>query len=1017
MYRCIGKLIIYILCLLITSVVFFVHAGESFIPLKKGIRLASDDLIYDNNILTSREAQDLSDSKQVDLSLLSPKSNDIWSSQKSNVDDQLAIDLKEGQTLNFEGSLSSNSGLYRFNAIPINSSKIYTVHLDKSLHTFLLRKNFLRLLGYKIPAVKYLKRILIRFDSVEMREEFLKKEIPENTLGSADRWVKTVDELTVEIHDLAVTESSENDFYNVALGVPTQIINSRSLRSLLIPYSMLNLYESVNQYSWVNGKVDNQAIVLSHFTGNDFMTTVEDAQWMIRRINLLTREEIQQAVLQSYYPPDIAVILVEKIISRRNSINKLFLEKSNDISYHQNITIGDSTKNGKVIQKDYPGYASRFAYDDAESPFDQLKFYIFTKVQSKFIDNIISNFNSYITGKHQTKDRATYYKKQFQDGLDHFIKTGEIRTIGIGIWVSPIYSASLIFSRDIVIGNSLGTDNLVQLADTFGASTNLGVHLGVEGLGANLLGNVRSTISLVRTYSHVKPVKNLKESLKEPYKNIFVSFLKRSLKENYLSLSELKTSSESNAVKVKKIQELLKEISMSLDTGESLIITDRLMPSVNVKLNFVNGMFTAGIGLGVDVLTTKRINIYKKSPNILQIYDDSGFVKDINVSFTISEYIPILKVTGKLDRGHYDFKSYMINLSSDLDENPNFYTNALAVYNVLKNKNFELMKAQAAPVNLEARFKDNTFNFSLLLWKMKSIKGKTYYDLSAKDGINGRYFTLKKDFVNGINIESFTKQIGSYYLGDLTKGNATLTDISETRPGDSFFGRSVTQRNRFEASIGINNKFENKFISLSDTKNGWAISQKKLKKMMEKLNSRFESVIFDTSQIDFEKLRLFKVGYHLNVYDRGIQRLSKINLSEFSSIEKQYKREKSCSPRDYRFFSFACGDLGILRSDLKSCEKSKNEEELASCNLELVDDLFTYLRFSDFKKIMGEDNFYVYGTMDGLREKSEILNTTIYSNTIGKIGSKQWEGPLKLVRDLLGLSESEFTGVWFRESL
>jgi hypothetical protein len=106
-----------------------------------------------------------------------------------------------------------------------------------------------------------------------------------------------------------------------------------------------------------------------------------------------------------------------------------------------------------------------------------------------------------------------------------------------------------------------------------------------------------------------------------------------------------------------------------------------------------------------------------------------------------------------------------------------------------------------------------------------------------------------------------------------------------------------------------------------------------------------------------------------------------------------------------------------LRADLNACKKSESEEETASCHLELVDDLFTYLKFSDFEKVMGADNFYVYGTMDGLREKSEILNATIFSNTIGKIGSRQWEGPLKVVRDLLGLSDSEFTGVWLRESL
>jgi hypothetical protein len=1006
-----------ILMFSLTFMTLFAEAGESFIPLQKGLRVASDDLIYNNTLLSSREAQDLSNFKNIDLSLLQPSANDIWSPLKMRLDDSLAIDLGENETLTFEGSLSSNSGLYRFNAIPENSSRIFTLHLDKTLHTLLLRKNILRLLGYKIPAIKYLKKALIKFDSIEARDQFLKKDIPENTLGASERWAKIKTNLTVEVKDLAVTESSENDFYNVAFGVPTQTINSRSLRSLLIPYSLLDLYESVNQYSWVNGKIDNNAIILSHFTGNDFATTLEDAQWMVRRVNLLTREEIKQAVDLAYFPNDVAAVLVEKIVSRRNSLNKLFSEKFKEMSFDKNINIGDSVKKGKILKKDYLEFASRFAYDDAQTPFDQIRYYLYTKLQSKVIDNLISKFNSYLDGKNQVKDRARYFKGQFEKGLQHFIKTGELTPIGVGVWVSPVYNADLIFSRDIVIGNSLGTDNLVQLADTFGGSVNVGVHVGVEGLGTGLAGSVRATMSIVRTFSHIKPVKNLKESLKEPYKNMFVSLLKGSLKERYFALSELKNSTVSDTEKAKKVQTLLKEINMYLDTGESLIVTDRFMPSANVRLGFTSGMLSAGVGVGGDIVTTKRIHIYKKSANILQIYDDSGFVSDINLSFTVSEYIPILRVSGKFDRGHYEFKSYMVNLSSDLEENPNFYSNALGVYNVFKNKNFELLKAQAAPVSLDARFKDNTFNFSLLFWKMKSIKGKTYYDLKAKDGINGRYFSLKKDFMNGINIESFAKQVASYFINDLTDGNASLSEAGDSRPGDSFFGRSETQRIRFEAAINTENKFENKFLTLSDVKQGWAIGPKRLKKMMEKVNEKFETMLFDTTKIDFEQLKLFKVGYHVNLYDRGLERLNNLKSAEIFTIEARYRKEKGCSRNHRDYFSPVCGDLRILRWDILACEKSKTEEEVASCNIELLDDLLTFLKFNDFKQLIGLDNFYVYGTMDGFRKKSEILNDTIFSNTVGQIGSKYWDGPLNVVRELLGLSDGEFSGVWLRESL
>ena len=1000
-----------------TTTSMLAQAGDSFVPLQKGTRMASDDLLYNGAVLTARDAQDLAKFKGVDLSLLDPKDNGIWSTQKNALKDQDVIGVQNGTALIFSGSLLSNSGLYRFNASLPGTSKIYTIHLDKSLHTMLLRKNILRKLGYKIPAMKYLPKVSIQFPSVEERESFLKKYIPEATLGTSERWVKKVNELEVEVQDVAVTESSFNDFYNVSMGIPTQTINSRTLRSLLIPYSLLDLYESINQYSWVDGKVDNGAVVLPHFTANEFATTIEDAQWMLRKINLLSRDEIKEAVDQAFFPADVASVVTEKVIARRNSLNRLFAEKFQESPYDQKITIGETVKDGKILEKDYAGFASRFAYGDVESPFEQMKYYLYAKIQSNAIDNLINQFNAKLQAYDIGKTRTKFFQKQFQDGLDHFIKTGEIEPIGVETWHAPVLNGNLIFSRDIILGNYLGTDNLVQLADTFGASLDLGIYVGIEGLGNNLSASVKATTSIVRTFSHIKPVKNLKVSLKEPYKNMFVNILKKSLKDRFFSLSELKNSTISKDEKSKSVQAILKEINESLDTGESLIMTDRLMPSANVKLNFTTGLVGVGVGVGGSVTTVKRIHIYKKSPKVLQIYDDSGFVTDINMSFQLSEYIPILKINGKLDRGNYKVKSYMVNISSDLDENPNLYMNALGVYDVLKNKNFEVLDTQTPPVKLNAKFVDKTTSFSLLFWKMKSIKGKTYYELTAKDGVSGSYYSVNKDFLSGVNPEAFTKQVANYYLAEKTDGKISINEEGNVNPGDSFFGRSKTQTIRFEASVNEEKKLENKFLTLSDSKMGWSLTPKTLKKMMTDVNDKFQTTLFDVTQIDFEKLRLYKVGYHINLYDRGIVKLNTIRMPDLETIEVRYKAESGCDSADPDYRTSKCGDLEMVKYDLRKCLKSISDEDIASCNVDLVDSLFFYLKFNDFKQLIGDKNFYVYGTIDGFRQHSEILNDTVFSNTVGKIGSKEWNGPLDVVRDLLGLADGEFGGSWLRDTL
>ncbi len=996
-------------------------ANESFIPLQKGLRIPSDDLLYNNKVLTSREAQNLETAKKVDLSLLNPKQNDIWNNVENEINDQEEIAINEGDELSYEGKIDSASGLYRFNAIPTNGNKIYTIHLDKTLHTLLLRKNILRKLGYKIPAMKYISKLNIQFSSQMVMDNFIKHEVPKATFGATERWatVNNInrDTLSLELRDIAVTEPNEFDFYNVSMGLPTQTINSRTLRSLVVPYALLELGESINKFSWVSCKIDNKAVILSHFTANEFNTSIDDAIWMMKRLNKLKREDFVKAVKNAYFPSGVAEVVAEKLISRRNSLNRCLMDaKIAEIPFNSKITVGQIVVEGKLVQKEFPGYASRFAYGDAQSPLDEIRFFLYSKVQSNVIDNLIAKFNEQLTAYEIGEARAEYFQKLFKRGHDHFVETGELLPIGIGAWWSPVINGDILFSRDIVLGNYLGTDNLVQLADTFGARADLGLFVGIEGIGPDLTSTVKVSSSFVRSYTHLKPVKSLKESLKEPYKNMFVALMKRSLKEKFFSLADIKNSTNAADEKTKQIQELLSDIDKNLAVGESLLITDRIMPTAAVKLNFTQGMIGAGVGVSGGATVVKRIHLYKKSPKVLQIYDDKGFVKNLDLSFQVSNYIPIVKINGRFDKGHYGIKSYMINFSGDLEENPELYTHALGVYNVLKDHNFELLDSVTTPVSLDAQYKDRSTGLSFLFWRMKSVKGRTLFDLKAKDGVYGKYFSLTKDFMTGFNVEAFSKQLVNYYLSTKTD-DVSINEEADKNPGQTFFGSSFTQSIRFEASVNEENKFEQKFLSVSDVKQGWALSEKRLKKFMTGVNEKFQFPLFQTDTIDFSKLRLFRIGYHMNVYNPGIARLNGFSMSDINAIENKYRLKKMCWAGDEKYNTIECGDLTTVKNQLWKCKKAKTEEEVADCNVELIESMFNYLDFKDVQKILGADNVYVYGSIDGFREKSEILNDTIYSNSIGKIGSKQWDGPLEVVKDLLGLSSGEFSGGWIREGI
>jgi len=993
------------------SVNNLIFAGESSIPLKSELRIPADDLVYNGKVISSREATQL----KVDLSKLSPKENSIWGKEEHKIDDQNIIDVQNGNVLSFEGVIASQSGLLRFNAISEANGQLYTVHLDKTLHTLLLRKNFLRKLGYKIPAIKYINKLKIQFADNEELEKFLARAIPENTLGAPERWVVSKSGTELVLQDVAVSEPSEEDFYNVAMGVPPLSINSRTIRSLVGIYSILDLYESVNKFEWIAGRVDNSQVLLSHFTYNSFNSSIDDLKWALELVNKLSREDLDKIVSEAFFPLGVKELVLEKIISRINSLNRL-LQFSNKIDVNSKLSIPNLVKDGKLLKEDYPGYASRFAHGDVESPLEQMRYFLYSKLNSNIIDNGISFLNSKLEAYDVSEKRTEYFKKQFDDGLKHFLETGELKPIGVGTWTSPVFNLNLILSRDIVIGNYLGTNNLVQLADTVGAGVNLGVLVGIEGLGNNLSSSFRAGASLVRTFSHLKPVKSLKSSAKEPFKNVFVNLLKKSLKDDYKALYDLQDFKGAEKERNQKVQELMTELDKNLGVGESLILTDRIVPTASLNLNFSQNLIGAGIGIKGGLVVVKRIHLYKKAPKVLQIFDDSGLSKTIDLNFHVSGLIQILKLNNQYDFGKYKIKSYMVNLSSDLEENKDLFINALGVYEVLKSKNFDVLESKITPVEIKAQFSDRTFGLSFLLWKAKNVRGFTEYSVKAKDGISGNFITYTKDNMYGANIESFSKQLANYYLKELNE-NISITDEDDKNPADTFYGKSRTQSVRFEASLDENKQIQNPFYSISDQRQGWTQSEKSILRFIKSVNNKFQFPLFNEAQIDFKGLKLYKLGFQINLYEKGIQALKSIKEANVLVLEKAYRAEKNCSPDDQGYNSLQCGDLSVLKYKVKSCGKEIDIKKSYVCYGNLYEDLFQNLKFSDFKKLIGERNFYLVANIDGLRKKSEVLNDTVYSNSIGEIGSKYWNGPMEVVRRMIGLSEGEFSGSFLREGI
>lgn len=1020
--------------LVLTRTDYSLAQGQATIPFANS-RLPSDDLVFNGKVLRSDEAYKLSQ-EGWDLSLLNPTESAVWNPKRQKLSEQKSnIEINAGDVVDYRGSLLSASGLYRFN---ITKGGITAIgHLDKTLHTMLLRQNILKLMGYIVPEIKWLKNLTLRFANAGEMKDFLNSQIPRATLGASSRWASDINEdaFTVVLHDIAVTVPSAADHYNLAMGTPPQTLNSRTLRALIVPYALLDLGESANTFEWTVGRISDESLVLPHFTRSQFSTTYEDAKWALNIIKYLSVEEIKEAVDLAYFPQEVATLLVEKLISRRNNLLKVAKVDAVDLPVNTAVSSGERLQNGKLLQENWEGYGSRFAYGDPESPFKDYHWFVLSKLQSIVIDNLLSKANAELSLIDVSVARNEFALDQFYEGLDHFIKTGEFMEFPVRTWFSPTADAQINVSRDIVIGNYLGTDNLVQMADSVGWTVRVGAVMGVENVPNIPSLSATANLNIVKTWSHLKPLRNLKQAMQEPYKNMAVPLIKYQLKENLIKMKKLGDSKNPEVDWNLKddnseLSKLIKEIGEKLAVGESLLYSETITPGTSISGSLSQSLLPVNVKAraAANITAIRRVQIYRQDKRIIQVYDDKGKSKGWTLDATIEKYIPIIRLGFRGQDGLYQVRQFEVNIDSEIKENPKLFDSAHALGQFIQTGSSELLEAIQKPNELKANFDDSSSKFGILAMRFKKLKTQTNLEIKTRDDLNGKFVTFSHEKQSGWNWEAFARDVINYGLAQATK-DVQWGGNPFQNPAETIGGMGKTVSARFETAVDDEGKHGERFMRVTDRYEGWSISVPKIQAKMREANRKFGQVIFDEASVEnAEKLKLFNVSVNLNLYEDGVTRLANLPQSEVVALRTRLEEQHHyCDPhtRQQRELLNQPGNDICLRVmtviDLNaSCQaiKKKNDEnKTAQCLTKLLGTIFEFLDYEEVARLLGRENIFVHGNINGFRNGDEVLNDPIKSNTIGKIQSKYWNGPIDVIQRMLGLQSGEFNGYWLRERL
>ncbi len=253
------------------------------------------------------------------------------------------------------------------------------ITLGKTAHNILLRKALLQKLGYPMPALTFLPEIEINFEDRTSKKIFLSK-LEQRTGSDPKRWIKEENKEQVILQDVVISEV-HNDDQDLAFGslTPDQISQNFNLNALIIPYTLTHVPESINILSWISGTIYNEGVKVDYPNSDVFNPTGLDIQVILKKIATLTRKDWVEIAAFARLPIEVESLLVEKLISRRNSFMELFSVNSTPLDFDPKITLLPNLFQGQVTKKEWEGYASHFSLGSPESPLNPGEITAFTK--------------------------------------------------------------------------------------------------------------------------------------------------------------------------------------------------------------------------------------------------------------------------------------------------------------------------------------------------------------------------------------------------------------------------------------------------------------------------------------------------------------------------------------------------------------------------------------------------------------------------------------------------------------
>jgi hypothetical protein len=883
------------------------HAFATSVAIsKKSQQAPAVDLVYQGKPLDPDAAIGLAQ-HGVDLSTLDPLESDAWKNTSLAPVDTTIPYPADGATVRFDSLLPSVGNLFRGRVLmgDAGATRPYQLMMSLEQHGVLAMAALLRRLGYPIASPRWYSSLTIQFADVASKNLFLDN-LSDSTLTARTRWIKTNDASSPEVtlQDLVLEPADiEVPDYQWGIVPAAQIEGRRVERALIVPFTLLDVPQSVNLYGWELGRIYDDSVVLTQAYAQNFReTTFDDARWIARRLGALTRADLTEVVAEGHFPPDVAALATEKLVARRNQMLQLFDLPGAALPYNVKITTG-AVKAGKLTQQTYDGYAERFSIGDPASPLrvSEIFRYLVIEGLGAAIEGITTEIDNYlltassptsVTNAHQ----ASIAQQIQQAAASH---SNTPFSVPVAAWGGPTGGIGVSASRSVISGTYYGSDAKVQLVDSLQLSANIGYFMGFDGV-PKILPSVSGNLSVQRNYLHIRPVEDMETALKTSWPSIFVPSQVTKLAK--LLQAKKGTTDDYNAE--------YKAFADALGVGDMLVITDTLVLGVGanvtvpipVLLNPALATFNPSVSASATVQPQvfRRTTITRTSTGI-QVYLQTTKLLEADLELDFNWVINIVKLAHVNKVGTDDTDAYLLDQQVTTDDARRKFVVSMRA--ILKGSS-EVLAEDFQDYHLKHDAKTKISRAGLLWWRWNQIDQEHSVKISPPGDPPGdqkdvrTLYEVQKIRTSGTDIAGFLSNALSNVTGGV--GNLNMTESGDD-PGSAFLGRGnwSSYATQAETTPGATSDPQ---TTIQHNISGWIMSHAELMKALDQIEASTKPLALDKPLIrrdvfaTTKDLELYDIMSTLVIYKEGIQQIEADVFDNASVVDVESKLARIETP-------------------------------------------------------------------------------------------------------------------------